>query len=136
MVFDAEIREEGEIHFFGSQRRDKNSVEYPVGEMVRTLVKLNANSCLFTQNVSPFIVPIKSIKTLLTSVHGGVIHSRWNTVYSEQMITRLMGRLSVGSQLIGLMGALTHLRRAAIEERHSPKVWACFELYVAQHQLE
>lgn len=136
VIFDAEIREAGEIHFFASARRDQSSAEYPVSDMVKALVRLNANSCLFTQNVSPFIVPVKSIKTLLTSVHGGVIHSRWNTAYNEQMITRLMGRLAVGSQLIGLMGALTHLRRTAIEERHSPKVWACFELYIAQHQLE
>ena len=136
VIFDGELREAGEVYFYPSESREEASAELHVSDLVRSLVKQNTNSCLFTHNISPFIVPTKSLKTLLTSVHGGVIHCRWPTSFQDQLLERLVSRLTVGSQLIGMMSALTHLRRTAIQERRGPREWACFELYVAQHQLE
>jgi hypothetical protein len=132
VTFDGEIGNSGGIIFTD----DSKHIEISMSQAVRSLVYTNASCCLLTQNLSPYIVPQKSIRTLLTSLHGGLVHCRWQGAYFNMMMEKLIGRLTEGSLLVGMMGALTHLRRTAIQERHHPKEWACFELYVAQHQLE
>ena len=132
VTLNAEVNQNGSLYFSSQTHQD----ELTLSEIVRALVYNNTTSCILTRSISPFIVPHRSIKTLLTSVHGGVIHCRWQGGYFDIMMERVISRLFEGSLLVGMMGALTHLRRTAIQEKHHPREWACFELYVAQHQLE
>lgn len=134
VTLNAEFSSTGSVQFSGAHPNHR--FDLSLSETVRALVHVNASSCIVTQNLSPFAIPQRSIQTLLTSVHGGLIHCRWRGAYFESLLSRLLSRLSEGSLLIGMMGALTHLRRTAIQERHHPREWACFELYVAQHQLK
>ncbi len=132
VTLNAEFSDKGTVSFTD----DHGSSELSMSEMVRSLVYVNASCCILSKNLSPYLVPQKSIQTLLTSVYGGVIHCRWRGQSFSPLFARALQRLSEGSLLIGMMGTLTHLRRTAIQERHHPREWACFELYVAQHQLK
>ncbi|MAD61630.1 MAG: hypothetical protein CMH49_09015 [Myxococcales bacterium] len=138
VIFEGELGDSGTLDFLLNAHDEKQplqKIQLSMSESVRALVYANANSCILTRNISPYIIPQRSIKTLLTSLHGGLIHCRWQGQYFDLMMERMVSRLNEGSLLIGMMGCLTHIRRLAIQERQHPREWAGFELYIAEHQL-
>ena len=133
IVLDAELTDAGLS--FRDQQGHRESMETSLLHTIQALVASQAGCCVFTQSVSPYIVPESSIKSLLTSVYGGVIQCRWRAPFHTELVSYLMTHIADGSTLLGLTGALMRLRRHAIQERYRPHQWACFELYIAQGQL-
>ena len=133
IVLDAELTDVGLS--FRDQQGHRESIDTTLMHTVQALVTSQAGCCVFTQSVSPYIVPDTSIKTLLTGVYGGIIHCRWRAHFHTELVSYLMAHIADGSTLLGLTGALMRLRRHAIQERYRPQQWACFELYIAQGQL-
>ena len=133
IILDAELNDVGLS--FRDQQGHRESIDTTLLHTIQALVTSQAGCCVFTQSVSPYIVPDNSIKTLLTGVYGGIIHCRWRAHFHAELVTYLMTHIADGSTLLGLTGALMRLRRHAIQERYRPHQWACFELYIAQGQL-